>query len=57
MHSDARHFVGIKTHRNVCHCAGIEKDYPSEGDAFTGLLICNYQVGQKWPVPHEVGGP
>jgi len=23
----------------------------------TGLLICKYQTGQKWPVPHYVGGP
>ena len=21
------------------------------------LLICKYQAGQKWPVPHYVGGP
>jgi len=21
-----------------------------------GLLICKYQAGQKWPVPHYVGG-
>jgi len=24
---------------------------------FAGLLIYKYQTGQKWPVPHYVGGP
>jgi len=24
---------------------------------YSGLLICKYQAGQKWPVPHYAGGP
>jgi len=23
---------------------------------YPGLLICKYQTGQKWPVPHYVDG-